>query len=151
MSSSGNDKNDEVAKAVVAAAAAAERAAATAPVTDVDAAERTIFDKLVSGDIPCTKVYEDDIALAFRDVNPCAPTHILVIPKHRAGLTQLSKANDSQKDVLGHLLYVAGQVGQQECPAGFRLVINDGADGAQSVYHLHIHVLGGRQMLWPPG
>ena len=77
--------------------------------------------------------------------------HFLVIPKHRDGLTQLSKARPDQQSVLGHLLYVAQQVGQQECPDGFRVVINDGSDGAQSVYHLHVHVLGGRQLEWPPG
>jgi len=141
-SSSSTSDGGEVAKAVAAAASAAKSEDTDAP---------TLFDKLVSGDIPCTKVYEDDIALAFRDVNPQAPVHILVIPKHRNGLTMLSKAVGSQKEVLGHLLFVAGQVGKAECPKGFRLVVNDGPDGAQSVYHLHIHVLGGRQMHWPPG
>jgi len=139
MSSS---SNDEVAKAIDAASIAAT-------LEDTDPA--TIFDKIVAGEIPCNKVYEDDIALAFRDVNPQAPVHILVIPKKRDGLTMLSKAVGSQKDVLGHLLFVAGQVGKSECPKGFRLTVNDGPDGAQSVYHLHIHIMGGRQMRWPPG
>lgn len=133
--------NDEVTKAIEAAAAAA--------ITDDQPA--TIFDKIVAGEIPCDKVYEDDTALAFRDINPQAPVHILVIPKQRNGLTQLSKAVGSNKESLGHLLFVAGQIGQKECPKGFRLVVNDGSDGAQSVYHLHIHVIGGRQMAWPPG
>ena len=140
--SSSSSSNDEVVKAIEAAANAAISA---------DTEPTTIFDKIVSGAIPCNKVYEDDIALAFRDVNPQAPVHILVIPKQRHGLTMLSKAVGSQKDVLGHLLFVAGQVGKSECPNGFRLVVNDGPDGAQSVYHLHIHVMGGRQMQWPPG
>ena len=116
-----------------------------------DAGAPTIFDKLLSGAIPSDKVYEDDQVYAFRDVNPQAPVHMLVIPKVRDGLTQLSKARTDQKALLGHLMYVAGQLGQQECPNGFRLVVNDGVQGSQSVYHLHIHILGGRQMGWPPG
>lgn len=111
----------------------------------------TLFDKIISGEIPCNKIYEDEVALAFHDVNPQAPVHFLVIPKQRAGLTQLSKARVEQKEVLGHLMYVAGIEGQKLCPAGYRIVINDGKDGAQSVYHLHLHVMGGRQMQWPPG
>lgn len=116
-----------------------------------DTGAPTIFDKIISGEIPCKKIYEDEIALAFHDVSPQAPVHFLVIPKQRAGLTQLSKAMVEQKDVLGHLVYVAGQEGQKLCPGGYRIVINDGRDGAQSVYHLHLHVMGGRQMQWPPG
>jgi histidine triad (HIT) family protein len=135
-----SSSNDEVQKAQDAAAAAT-----------ADTAPSTIFDKIVSGAIPSNKVYEDDLVLAFRDVNPQAPVHILVIPKHRNGLTQLIKADESQKDILGHLMFVAAQVGKRECQSGFRIVINDGVDGAQSVYHLHLHVLGGRQMNWPPG
>lgn len=111
----------------------------------------TIFDKIIAGEIPCKKVYEDDLALAFHDVNPQAPVHFLVIPKQRAGLTQISKAKANQKEVLGHLMYVASQEGHKLCPGGFRIVVNDGKDGAQSVYHLHLHVIGGRQMNWPPG
>lgn len=139
---SSSSSSDEVAKAIEAAANAAFAG---------DSEPATIFDKIVAGEIPCNKVYEDDTVLAFRDVNPQAPVHILVIPKQRNGLTMLSNAVGSQKDVLGHLLFVAGQVGKSECPNGFRLVVNDGADGAQSVYHLHVHVMGGRQMSWPPG
>ena len=85
------------------------------------------------------------------DINPQAPVHIIVIPKHRDGLTKLSNAREDQKDILGHLMYVAQSVGKKECPDGFRIVINDGEHGAQSVYHLHLHILGGRQMNWPPG
>ena len=85
------------------------------------------------------------------DINPQAPVHIIVIPKHRDGLTKLSNAREDQKDILGHLMYVAQSVGKKECPDGFRIVIKDCEHGAQSVYHLHLHVLGGRQMLWPPG
>ena len=116
-----------------------------------DGSEPTIFDKIVSGDIPSDKIHDDDLCIAFRDVNPVAPVHFLVIPKNRDGLTQLSKAREDQKALLGHLMYVAKELGQKECPGGFRVVINDGKDGAQSVYHLHLHVMGGRGMNWPPG
>jgi diadenosine tetraphosphate (Ap4A) HIT family hydrolase len=80
--------------------------------------------------------------MAFRDVNPQAPVHFLVIPKNRDGLTQLTKAREDQKPLLGHLMYVAQMLGQKECPGGFRITINDGKDGAQSVYHLHLHCHG---------
>ncbi|CAE8595890.1 unnamed protein product, partial [Polarella glacialis] len=108
-------------------------------------------DKIIKKEIPASVVYEDDRSLAFRDVGPQAPVHILVIPKDRDGLTQLSNARDDQEALLGHLLLVASRVGKAECPEGFRLVINDGKHGSQSVYHLHIHLIGGRQMNWPPG
>jgi histidine triad (HIT) family protein len=115
--------------------------------------EVTIFDKIASGDIPANVVYQDDLCMAFRDVNPQAPVHVVVIPKDRKGLTGISASDAAaaNKELLGHLLYVAGKVGKEECPKGFRLVINDGPQGCQSVYHLHIHVVGGRQMGWPPG
>lgn len=116
-----------------------------------DGEPATIFDKIISKDIPADVIYEDDLCLAFRDINPQAPVHFLVIPKSRDGLTQLSKAREDQKELIGHLMYVAQDLGSKECPGGFRLTVNDGKDGAQSVYHLHIHVMGGRQMNWPPG
>jgi histidine triad (HIT) family protein len=145
-SSNSNDKNmsGEVAKA--------KEAAKQYDLSSNDGAGLdTIFDKLLSGEWPTDKVYEDDRAFAFRDVNPAAPVHILVIPKNRDGLVSLSKAREDQKELLGHLMYVAQQVGKKECPNGFRIVINDGEEGAQSVFHLHLHILGGRQMGWPPG
>eukprot|EP00253_Pinus_taeda_P009209 PITA_09209 len=90
--------------------------------------------------------------LAFRDIAPQAPTHIIIIPKVRDGLTGLSKAEERHEDILGHLLYTAKVIAKQEgLSDGFRIVINDGPTGCQSVYHLHIHLLGGRQMNWPPG
>ena len=98
----------------------------------------TIFDKILSGDIPANKIHDDDFCIAFRDVSPQAPVHFLVIPKNRDGLTQISKARENQKELIGHMMYVAQKLGQEECPGGFRLVVNDGKDGAQSVYHLHI-------------
>jgi len=136
--------NDEV-------AAAKEAAAAYKLSSEDKAGPATVFDKILSGEWGSDKVYEDDKALAFRDISPQAPVHILVIPKVRDGLVQLSKARSDQKDILGHLMYVAQEVGKKECPKGFRVVINDGEHGAQSVYHLHLHVLGGRQLNWPPG
>ena len=116
-----------------------------------DTGAPTIFDKIISKDIPANIIHEDDHALAFRDISPQAPVHFLVIPKVRAGLTQLSKATENHKAILGHCLYVAQLVGKKECPDGFRVVINDGMEGCQSVYHLHLHVLGGKQLSWPPG
>lgn len=136
--------NDEVEKA--------KEAAKEYKSSDLDGAgPPTVFDKILSGEWASKNVFEDDQCLAFRDISPQAPTHVLVIPKHRDGLTQLSKAREDQKGILGHLLYVAQKVGKEECPEGFRVVINDGEHGAQSVYHLHVHVIGGRQMEWPPG
>lgn len=113
----------------------------------------TFFDKLVSKDIPADIIYEDDLCMAFRDINPQGPKHFLVIPKDKDGLNRLSSAEERHKALLGHLMYTAQLVAKQEGlgPDGFRLVVNDGAAGAQSVYHLHIHVIGGRQMAWPPG
>lgn len=88
--------------------------------------------------------------MAFNDVNPQAPTHLIVIP--RKPIEQLSKAEESDSALLGHLMYVAQKVAKEAgLDNGFRMVINDGRDGAQSVYHLHLHVIGGRQMKWPPG
>eukprot|EP00567_Pseudictyota_dubia_P013137 CAMPEP_0197437956 /NCGR_PEP_ID=MMETSP1175-20131217/5080_1 /TAXON_ID=1003142 /ORGANISM="Triceratium dubium, Strain CCMP147" /LENGTH=137 /DNA_ID=CAMNT_0042967599 /DNA_START=301 /DNA_END=714 /DNA_ORIENTATION=+ len=111
----------------------------------------TVFDKLLSGEWKCDKVHEDDMCFAFRDIEPQAPVHILLIPKNRDGLLKLSLAREDQTPLLGHMLYVAQEIGKKECPNGFRLVINDGEHGSQAVLHLHIHILGGRQMKWPPG
>jgi histidine triad (HIT) family protein len=130
---------------------AAEIAASTDPA--INPAAPTFFDKLVSKDIPANILYEDDLCMAFRDINPQAPVHFLVIPKNKDGLNRLSNAREDQKALLGHLMYTAQQVAKDEGLAadGFRMVVNDGKNGAQSVYHLHIHVMGGRQMGWPPG
>ena len=111
----------------------------------------TVFDKILSKQTPAEIVHEDELCLAFADVAPQAPTHLLVIPKVRAGLTSICNATPEHASVLGHMMVQAGKLGAKLCPDGFRLVVNDGADGAQSVHHLHIHVLGGRQMGWPPG
>ncbi|XP_049883943.1 adenosine 5'-monophosphoramidase HINT1-like [Pectinophora gossypiella] len=109
----------------------------------------TIFDKIISKEIKADIIYEDDMCLAFNDVNPQAPVHFLVIPKRR--IPRLQDAEASDKEILGHLMLVARSLGAQKAPSGWRLVINNGRDGAQSVYHLHLHVIGGRQMGWPPG
>ncbi len=115
--------------------------------------EDTIFDKIARKEIKSTVVYEDEKCLAFRDIHPQAPTHIVLIPKKRQGLTRLSKATEEHTALLGHLMVVTATIAKQEHleKDGWRLVINDGPNGGQSVYHLHIHILGGRQLGWPPG
>lgn len=130
---------------------AARIAASTDPAVNPHAP--TFFDKIVSKEIPAKVIYEDDLCLAFRDINPQAPVHFLVIPKNKNGLNRLSSAKEEHKNLLGHLMYTAQKVAHAEglVPGGFRVVVNDGPDGAQSVYHLHLHVVGGRQMGWPPG
>jgi histidine triad (HIT) family protein len=110
----------------------------------------TIFSKIIRRDIPADIVYEDNLAIAFRDVNPQAPTHILVIPKEP--IPRLSDADSPNHALMGHLLLTAKRVAEQVgLENGYRIVINNGPDGGQSVDHLHLHILGGRQMQWPPG
>lgn len=114
-------------------------------------AEDCIFCRIASGEIDSELVYEDDHCVAFRDINPQAPTHVLVIPrKHIVGMARL-EADD--QELLGHLLLTAAQVAEEEGldEAGYRTVINWGSDAGMEVPHLHIHVLGGREMSWPPG
>jgi histidine triad (HIT) family protein len=110
----------------------------------------TIFARIVAGEIPADIVYEDEVALAFRDVAPQAPVHLLVIPRHP--ITSLAAASADDAQVLGHLLDVCRIVAEREGLAeGYRVVTNVGASGGQTVEHLHFHVLGGRQLHWPPG
>lgn len=110
----------------------------------------SIFAKIIRREIPSEFLHEDDQCVAIKDINPQAPVHFLVIPKKP--IPQLSQAEDSDEQLLGHLLVVAKKVAaEQNLAKGFRVVINDGKEGGQEVYHLHIHVLGGRQMKWPPG
>lgn len=119
-----------------------------------DTAPATIFDKIVAGEIPASIVKQDDKILAFKDVNPVAPAHVLIIPKDRNGLTRLSAATAEHAEILGHLMVAAGEVARDTSLGfgdGARIVINDGPDGGQEVMHLHVHVLGGRPMQWPPG
>eukprot|EP00904_Undaria_pinnatifida_P010323 jgi/Undpi1/6420/HiC_scaffold_20.g08901.m1 len=108
-----------------------------------DTAPASIFDKIIAKEIPSTVVFEDDRVLAFRDIAPVAPTHILIIPKHRNGLTQLRHATADQAGVLGYMLEVAAKIAAEEKLEGFRVVINDGAKGGQEVFHLHMHLIGG--------
>lgn len=111
----------------------------------------TIFQKIIDKEIPAKIVFEDDLCLAFHDVSPQAPTHILVIPKKF--IRSLAEAGSKDKELLGHMLLkakdIAKEVGISE--DGFRVAINTNYQGGQSVYHLHMHILGGRQLKWPPG
>jgi histidine triad (HIT) family protein len=111
----------------------------------------TIFAKILSGEIPADLVYEDADAIAFRDINPQAPTHILVIP--RKALVSAADATAEDTQLMGRLMLIAAEVARQQGleDEGYRLVTNIGRNGGQSVYHLHIHVLGGRALGWPPG
>jgi histidine triad (HIT) family protein len=110
----------------------------------------TIFSKIINRQIPADIVYEDDLSLAFRDITPQAPIHILVIPKQP--IAMLAEATPQDRDLLGHLLLVAAKVAKDEkLERGFRVVINNGENGGQTVFHLHLHILGGRAMQWPPG
>jgi len=110
----------------------------------------TIFSKIIRREIPAEIVYEDDLAIAFKDINPQAPQHIIVIPKQP--IAQLADAEPKDQAILGHLLLTAKRVAQEAgLNNGYRVVINSGSDGGQTVYHLHLHILGGRQMKWPPG
>lgn len=111
----------------------------------------TIFGKIIRREIPADIVYEDDLCLAFRDANPQAPVHILVIPKQ--AIAKLSDAESKDHALMGHLLLTVKRVAEQEGLAddGYRVVINNGSKAGQSVDHLHLHILGGRQMKWPPG
>ena len=114
-------------------------------------AEKNIFAKIIAKEIPATIVFEDDSALAFRDVNPKAPVHILIVPKK--DIARVSEARSDDEPVLGHLLTVAAKIARKEGidSTGYRLVINKGRDAGESVPHLHVHLLGGRTLAWPPG
>ncbi|KAF6206695.1 hypothetical protein GE061_017931 [Apolygus lucorum] len=110
----------------------------------------TIFGKILRKEIPAKIIHEDDKCIAFHDAGPQAPVHFLVIP--RKPIDMLSNAGEEDAELLGHLMITAKKVAKaQGLENGFRLIVNNGKDGAQSVYHLHIHVMGGRQMGWPPG
>jgi histidine triad (HIT) family protein len=113
-------------------------------------ATETIFSKIVRKEIPVDIVYEDNLAIAFKDINPQAPVHILVIPKEP--IAKLADAESKDHALMGHLLLTAKRVAEQVgLTNGYRVVINNGEDGGQTVYHLHLHILGGRPMQWPPG
>jgi len=109
-----------------------------------------IFCKIVAGEIPSTKVYEDDLMVAFRDINPEAPTHILFIPKKH--IANLGEMQDDDVSLLGHMMKVIGEEAvRQGLTEGYRVVNNCGKQAGQSVDHLHFHLLGGRNLQWPPG
>ena len=112
-------------------------------------ADDTIFGKILRGDIPCDEVYSDDRCLACRVIAPQAPVHVLVIP--RQPIESLRSADSGDEALLGHLLLVAARVARQEGLEDFRTVINSGAAAGQTVFHLHVHVSGGRPLDWPPG
>ncbi len=114
-------------------------------------ADKTLFEKIRDREIPAAIVFEDDLCMAFRDIAPQAPVHILVVPRKavpRVGLADVEDAN-----LLGHLLLAAAQVARAEgiAESGYRLIINNGRDGGEAVPHLHVHLLGGRALDWPPG
>lgn len=112
---------------------------------------KTLFEKVIDREIPANVVYEDDMVLAFRDIKPQAPTHVLVIPKKP--IPRIAEAKPEDHKVLGHLLLKAAEVANQLglTQSGFRLVFNNGPDAGEAVPHLHCHIIGGRKMAWPPG
>ncbi len=111
--------------------------------------EETIFGKILKGEIPCDKIHSDSLCIAFRDIQPQAPVHILIIP--RKPITSLKEAKDEDIDLLGHLLIISKKVAIQEGLDNWRTVINTGEESGQTVFHLHLHVIGGRPLKWPPG
>ena len=114
-------------------------------------AVKTLFEKICDKEIPATLVHEDDRCVAFRDISPQAPVHVVVVP--RQPIPRIEVAAPADEALLGHLLLTAAAVARREglAESGFRLVINNGPDGGESVPHLHVHVLGGRALGWPPG
>lgn len=109
-----------------------------------------LFCKIINGDIPCSKVYEDDLVLAFNDIDPQAPVHFLVIPKQH--IKSVDEINSDNSNVIAHIFEVIAKLAAQfELADGYRVVTNCGKDGGQSVGHLHFHILGKRSLAWPPG
>ncbi len=112
--------------------------------------DRTLFQKIADGDIPSDMIYEDERCFAIRDISPQAPSHFLVIP--RKPIPTLNDLGEEDESLVGHLITVAAKVASQEgLSEGYRTVFNCGSHGQQTVFHIHLHVLGGRQMNWPPG
>ena len=114
-------------------------------------ADKTLFEKICDKEIPATVVYEDDRCVAFRDISPQAPLHLLVVPRKPIPRLALATADDAA--LLGHLLLTAANLARSEgvAEAGFRVVLNNGPHGGEAVPHLHVHLLAGRQLQWPPG
>ena len=113
--------------------------------------ENNVFARILRKEVPAEVLHEDDQCMAFKDAAPQAPSHFLVIPK--IPLIRLSDAGEGDRELLGHLLWVAGEVAREQgiAESGYRVVINNGERAGQSVFHLHLHVLGGRELTWPPG
>ena len=110
----------------------------------------TIFQKIIDKELPADIIYEDESCLAFKDINPVAPIHILIIPKKR--IEKISDSNTEDKELLGHLFLVAGNIARDlGIEDAFRLVVNNGAGAQQTVFHLHVHLIAGREFNWPPG
>jgi histidine triad (HIT) family protein len=112
---------------------------------------KTLFEKIVAREIPANIIYEDDSVIAFRDIKPAAPVHALIVPKKL--IPRIAEAEEMDQAVLGHLLLKAAEVADKLglTQSGYRLVINNGPDAGESVPHLHLHILGGRSLAWPPG
>lgn len=109
-----------------------------------------LFCKIIEGGIPSTAVYQDDLAYAFADINAKAPVHVLVIPREH--IASLKDATEHHRELMGHLLWVAAEIARQNnLSKGYRIVVNIGENGGQTVDHLHLHLMGGRPMTWPPG
>jgi histidine triad (HIT) family protein len=113
--------------------------------------ETCIFCKIISGEIPSTMVFEDEICVAFNDITPQAPNHLLIVPRQH--FASLDEADESHQEVLGHMLLTCAKIAREQgfSKKGYRTVINTNDDGGQTVFHLHIHLLGGRQFIFPPG
>lgn len=113
--------------------------------------ENCLFCKIIAGEIPSAKVYEDELCIAFDDTSPQAPTHVLIVPREH--LNSLDKADESHREALGQLLLAAAAIARRKGFAadGYRTVINTNRDGGQTVFHLHVHLLGGRPFIFPPG
>ncbi len=111
---------------------------------------KTIFAKIIDRELPANIAYEDDQVLAFHDITPAAPVHVLIIPKKPIDMVENVEVADEA--VLGHMIYVAAQLAKTlKLDAGYRLVLNNGVEAGQSVFHIHLHLLGGRPLDWPPG
>jgi histidine triad (HIT) family protein len=109
-----------------------------------------IFCKILEGQIPSTAIYQDDLVYAFADIHPQAPVHFLLVPREHIG--SIDEADESKRALLGHLLLTAAQLARKQgLSQGYRVVVNTGDNGGQTVNHLHLHILGGRAMTWPPG
>ena len=113
--------------------------------------DKTIFEKIIDKEIESTLLYEDDQVIAIEDINPVAPTHILIIPKKK--IATINEIGPEERPLIGHMIFIARNIAKEAGidESGYRLVFNTNEDGAQSVYHIHLHLLGGRKMTWPPG